>query len=72
MEQNAIKIIKLSPEGGKHLKDVRTGDIAEKDVYLGKFDSADNYVEVTEEEYQEWLVAKEKEAEEMSKDARSE
>ena len=72
MESSTIKIIKLSPEEGKHLKDIRTGDIAEKDVYLGKFDSADNYVEVTEEEYQEWLVAKEKEAEEISHDANNE
>ena len=55
MESSTIKIIKLSPEEGKHLKDIRTGDIAEKDVYLGKFDSADNYVEVTEEEYQECM-----------------
>ena len=53
MESSTIQIIKLSPDEGKHLKDIRTGDIAEKDVYLGKLDSVDNYVEVTEEEYQE-------------------
>ena len=46
---------KLIPSANMHLKDVRTGDIAEGYIYLGIYDSPNNYVEVTEEEYQEWI-----------------
>lgn len=46
---------KIIPSENKHFKNIHTGDIYEGVVYLGIYDSADNYVEVTEEEYQEWL-----------------
>lgn len=52
---------KLTPNYGKHLKNIITGDIYEGTIYLGIYDSASNYVEVTEEEYQEYLKAKENE-----------
>ena len=55
---------KLTPNTNMHLKNIHSGDIYEGDIYLGIYDSADNYVEVTEEEYQEYLVAKEREANE--------
>lgn len=45
----------LKPSEGMHLKNIHTGDIYEGTIYLGIYDSPDNYVEVTEEEYQEWL-----------------
>jgi hypothetical protein len=50
---------KLIPEKKMHLKDVRTNEIAEGYIYLGIYDSPENYVEVTEEEYQQWLIEKE-------------
>ena len=34
---------------------INTGDIHERAIYLGIYDSKENYIEVTEEEYQEWL-----------------
>ena len=46
---------KLIPSKGMHLKDIHSGDIAEGYVYLGIYDSLENYIEVTKEEYQEWL-----------------
>lgn len=46
---------KLVPSEGMHLKDINTGEIAEGEIYLGIYDSEDNYVEVSEEEYQEYL-----------------
>ena len=46
---------KLIPNEGMHLKDINTGDIHEGAIYLGIYDSKENYIEVTEEEYQEWL-----------------
>lgn len=55
---------KLIPSENKHLKDINTGDIAEGVIYLGIYDSSNNYVEVTEEEYQEYLLQKEKEHDE--------
>jgi hypothetical protein len=45
---------KLVPANGKHLKN-KEGQIFEAAIWLGIYDSKDNYVEVTEEEYQKWL-----------------
>ena len=45
----------LTPAKGKHLKN-KEGQIFEGAIYLGCYDSKDNYVEVTEEEYQEYLI----------------
>lgn len=50
---------KLTPSEGKHLKNIANGDIYEGTIYLGIYDNASNYVEVTEEEYQEYLKQKE-------------
>lgn len=47
---------KIIPNKNKHFKNINTGDIYEGAVYLGIYDSIDNYVEVTEKEYQEWLT----------------
>jgi hypothetical protein len=44
----------LMPSNGKHLKN-KSGYIFEGAIYLGCYDSKDNYVEVTEEEYQDYL-----------------
>ena len=44
----------LTPSKGKHLKN-KEGQIFEGSIYLGCYDSKDNYVEVSEEEYQEYL-----------------
>ena len=46
---------KLVPANGKHLKN-KEGQIFEGAIWLGIYDSKDNYVEVTEEEYQEYLT----------------
>ena len=51
----------LTPSKGKHLKN-KEGQIFEGSIYLGCFDSKDNYVEVSEEEYQEYLTELESEA----------
>lgn len=46
---------KLIPSANMHLKDIRTNEIHEGYIFLGKYDSKENYVEVTEAEYQAWL-----------------
>ena len=51
----------LTPVKGKHLKN-KEGQIFEGSIYLGCFDSKDNYVEVSEDEYQEYLTELESEA----------
>ena len=51
----------LTPSKGKHLKN-KEGQIFEGSIYLGCFDSKDNYVEVSDEEYQEYLTELESEA----------
>ena len=53
----------LTPAKNKHLKN-KEGQIFEGAIYLGCFDSKDNYVEVSDEEYQEYLTELESEAEE--------
>ena len=45
---------KLTPASGKYLKN-KEGQIFEGTIYLGCHDSKDNYVEVSEEEYQKQL-----------------
>ena len=47
---------KLTPAKNKHLKN-KEGQIFEGTIYLGCYDSKDNYVEVSEEEYQKQLEA---------------
>lgn len=49
---------KLTPNENMHLKNINTGDIHEGTIYLGIYDNPNNYIEVTEEEYQDWLNEK--------------
>lgn len=49
----------MIPNKNKHFKNIKTNDIYEGTIYLGIYDSPDNYVEVTEEEYQEYLAKQE-------------
>ena len=64
MTQETTELITLIPSEGMHLRNKTTGAIAENKVYLGKNDSADNYEEVTEEAYQQWLKEQNAEVEE--------
>ena len=46
--------IELIPEEGYHLSNKYKSEMYEGFIYLGKYDSPDNYIEVTNEEYEEW------------------
>ena len=46
--------IELIPEEGFHLSNTDKTEMYEGFIYLGKYDSPDNYIEVTNEEYEEW------------------
>ena len=46
--------IELIPEEGYHLSNKDKTEMYEGYICLGKYDSANNYVEVTNEEYEEW------------------
>ena len=46
---------KLIPNNGTHLKNINTNAIFESIIYLGKYDTKDNYVEVSENDYQDYL-----------------
>ena len=50
---------KIIPSLNKHFKNIHTGNIYEGVIYLGIYDSEYNYVEVSEEEYQEYLKSQE-------------
>lgn len=57
MKTNTIEIISITPNENMHLKNIISGDIFEGIIYLGVNDSAENYTEVSEEEYQVYLNA---------------
>lgn len=46
--------IELIPEEGYHLSNKDKTEMYEGFIYLGKYDSANNYIEVTKEDYKEW------------------
>ena len=46
---------KLIPSANMHLKNINTNAIFESVIYLGIRDTKDNYIEVSESEYQEYL-----------------
>lgn len=46
---------KLIPDNNKHLKNIINNEIYEGEIYLGIYDNAENYIEVSKEEYQEYL-----------------
>lgn len=46
--------IELIPEEGYNLSNKDKTEMYEGFIYLGKYDSANNYIEVTNEEYEEW------------------
>ena len=52
-----ITLKKLVPSEGMHLTNGEV--LAEGEVYLGKGDSADNWYEITEEEYQQKMAERE-------------
>lgn len=49
-----LKGIKLTPKKNYHLKN-KEGKIFEGCIYLGCYDSKNNYVEVSESEYQDYV-----------------
>lgn len=51
----------ITPEEGYKFSNLDKSEMYEGSIYLGKYDSPDNYVEVTLTEYEEWKVAKDQE-----------
>ena len=45
---------KLTPSEGYHISNVNRTETYEGFIYLGKYDSVENYIEVTKEDYEEW------------------
>lgn len=52
----------IHPDEGYKLSNLDKTEMYEGSVYLGIYDSPDNYTEVTIEEYSDWLNKKEREA----------
>lgn len=48
--------IELTPEKGYHLSNTDKSEMYEGYICLGKYDSPENYIEVTNEEYEEWNI----------------
>lgn len=62
MMESKIEIIKLTANSGYVLTN---GEIYGKEIYLGKYDKAENYHEITEQEYNAILEEQRKEAEQL-------
>lgn len=53
MTTSKVTIVKLAPSEGKHLKNVKTNEVYEGEIYLAKSLKASDFVEISEEEYQQ-------------------
>ena len=52
MTTSKVTIVKLAPSENKHLKNISTGEVYEGEIYLAKSLSTNDFVEISEEEYQ--------------------
>ena len=55
MRTETIQIVKLEPSEGMHLRNKLTGEVYESYIYLAKSLVPDDFIEITEEEYQNIL-----------------
>lgn len=46
-----IKVRRLEPAPGLHLRNIETGEVFEGLIYLAKSQTADDFEEITQEEY---------------------
>lgn len=51
----------VSPEDGYKLSKADKSEMYDGSIYLGKYDTPNNYIEVTIAEYEEWLKDREEE-----------
>lgn len=54
--EQKTNFIKLTPEEGYHLSNTDKSEMYEGSIYLGKYDLPENYIEVPNEEYDEWKI----------------
>lgn len=52
--EQKTNFIKLTPEEGFHISKADRSDMYEGFIYLGKYDVPENYIEVSDSEYEEW------------------
>ena len=52
MRTETIQVVKLEPSEGMHLRSKLTGEVYESYIYLAKSLVPDDFIEITEEEYQ--------------------
>lgn len=52
MTTSKVTVVKLVPSENKHLKNISTGEVYEGEIYLAKSLKAEDFIEISEEEYQ--------------------
>lgn len=52
MTTSKVTVVKLAPSESKHLKNINTGEVYEGEIYLAKSLKAEDFIEISEEEYQ--------------------
>lgn len=55
MKTSTVNLVKLEPSEGMHLRNKLTGEVYESYIYLAKSLVSDDFIEITEEEYQNIL-----------------
>ena len=55
MRTETIQVVKLEPSEGMHLRNKLTGEVYESYIYPAKSLVSDDFIEITEEEYQNIL-----------------
>lgn len=59
MTTSEVTITKLIPSEGKRLRNTDTGEVFEGELFIAKSLSADDFEEITDEEYQKIIEEKE-------------
>lgn len=55
MITETVQVVKLKPSDGMHLKNIQTGEVYESYIFLAESLVPDDFIEITEEEYQNIL-----------------
>ena len=63
MVTSTVNLVKLEPSSGMHLRNIHTCEVYADFIFLAKSLSANDFEEITDEEYQEIIAERERERE---------
>ena len=63
MVTSTVNLVKLEPSSGMHLRNIHTCEVYADFIFIAKSLSANDFEEITDEEYQEIIAERQKERE---------